>query len=262
MSAIVIQNNLVHYEAIGRGRESLVFLHGWLGSWRYWVPAMEELSATRRTYALDLWGFGDTDKVSVRYDIGAYVKLLSNFLNELGAQKISLVGHALGGVVALVYAAIFPDQVDKVMGVSVPLSSSSIGRPLSSFSGNGNALERLVSRQANFPEVLREVRKTDAEAVLYSMHSTMENDLRELLFGITPPVLLVYGEEDVFISPPKPEWTRDFAASVRSISLQGARHFPMLEEKNKFNRLLMEFLDVGGDLDSLRLKEEWRRRTH
>ena len=53
MSAIVIKEGLVHYEVIGRGRP-LVFIHGWLGSWRYWVSAMEELSTRYRAYPLDL----------------------------------------------------------------------------------------------------------------------------------------------------------------------------------------------------------------
>ncbi len=57
MSAITIENDLVHYEVLGRGRP-VILVHGWLGSWRYWVPAMQQLSSKYRTYALDLWGFG------------------------------------------------------------------------------------------------------------------------------------------------------------------------------------------------------------
>ena len=64
MSAIVIDGGLVHYEAFGRGKPVL-FLHGWLGSWRYWMRTMEEAADKYRTYALDLWGFGDTDKSKV-----------------------------------------------------------------------------------------------------------------------------------------------------------------------------------------------------
>ncbi|HDN79852.1 MAG TPA: alpha/beta hydrolase, partial [Chloroflexi bacterium] len=59
MSAIVIDGGIIHYEVIGRGRP-LIFIHGWLGSWRYWMGSMEELSPYFRTYALDLWGFGDS----------------------------------------------------------------------------------------------------------------------------------------------------------------------------------------------------------
>jgi pimeloyl-ACP methyl ester carboxylesterase len=61
MSAIFIDGQLAHYEVIGRGKPVL-FLHGWVGSWRYWVPTMQTISSTNRTYALDLWGFGDSAK--------------------------------------------------------------------------------------------------------------------------------------------------------------------------------------------------------
>ena len=59
MSAIMIEGSIVHYEALGRGRP-IVFLHGWVGSWRYWIAAMQVASTSFRAYALDLFGFGDT----------------------------------------------------------------------------------------------------------------------------------------------------------------------------------------------------------
>ncbi|HET9433568.1 MAG TPA: alpha/beta fold hydrolase, partial [Chitinophagaceae bacterium] len=60
MSALIIDGDVVHYEAFGRGKPVL-FIHGWLGSWRYWVPTMQAISDKYRAYALDLWGFGDSD---------------------------------------------------------------------------------------------------------------------------------------------------------------------------------------------------------
>ena len=123
MSALVLQGGVVHYEYFGRGRP-LIFLHGWLGSWRYWVPAMEELSARHRTYALDLWGFGDSDKSLARYDIESYVHLLGSFIRELGMRgPLPLVGHALGASVAVHYACDHPEEVDRVMAISLPLMS-------------------------------------------------------------------------------------------------------------------------------------------
>nr|HID12722.1 alpha/beta hydrolase [Anaerolineae bacterium] len=259
MSAIVIKDGLVHYEAIGRGKP-LIFLHGWLGSWRYWVPAMEELSGRCRTYALDLWGFGDSDKRRMHYSINAYVELLREFLDQLGIPRTSLVGHALGGVVALLFAARAPERVEQVMGVSVPLVGAAINRPLVGLSGNGEALTRLVARRANFPEVDLEASKADMAAVIYSMRSAMGRDLRRVLPPLDIPVLLVYGGDDPLIKPPQPEWLQDCDDNVRAIFLNGTQHFPMLEERNKFNRLLMDFLDAGGGLASLELKEEWHRR--
>ena len=260
MSAIVTKEGLVHYEAVGRGKPPLVFVHGWLGSWRYWMPAMEELSGRCRTYALDLWGFGGSDRLRMHYSIDAYVELLREFLDHLGIEHISLVGHALGGVVALLFAARSPERVEQVMGVSVPLVDAAIGRPLAGLPGNGEALARLVARQANFPEVGMEARRADVAAITYSMRSTMEHDLRRAMPPTDVPVLLVYGGDDPLVKPPQSEWLRNCDDNVRAIFLNGTQHFPMLEERNKFNRLLMDFLDAGDDLASLELKEEWRRR--
>jgi pimeloyl-ACP methyl ester carboxylesterase len=265
MSALVLERGLVHYEAMGRGRAPLVFLHGWLGSWRYWVPTMEELSVTRRTYALDLWGFGDSDKLRSgsdgdAYTVAAYVDLLEDFLDEMGIQRAGLVGHALGGLVALHFAARSPRRVRQVMGVSVPLAGTCIERSFAAFSGNGHALERLIGRRASFPEVEREARKADVKAIVNSLQSAMEHGLRNVSLPFHTPVLLVHGGQDPFFEAPQWELLRDISENGRVVLFHGVRHFPMLEATNKFNRLLMQFLNVGNDLDSLELKEEWRRR--
>jgi pimeloyl-ACP methyl ester carboxylesterase len=224
---------------------------------------MEELSVMRhRTYALDLWGFGDSDKLSSKYSIDAYVQLLRDFLDKLGVIHPTLVGHALGGLVALQFAAQAQDLVDQVVGVSVPLVGDAINRPLAGFTGNGDALTRIAARRAKFPEVEMdiEVRKADATAVVSSMNAATNSDLRPLLRPIDIPVLLVYGGGDPFIRSPEPEWLEGCDDHVRAIHLESAQHFPMLEERNKFNRLLKDFLDAGSDLKSLELKEEWQRR--
>jgi pimeloyl-ACP methyl ester carboxylesterase len=70
----------------------------------------------------------------------------------------------------------------------------------------------------------------------------------------------VYGGDDPLIAPPQSDWLQACAANVRTIFLDGARHFPMLEERSKFNRLLVDFLGAGQDLTALALKEEWQRR--
>jgi len=75
VSALIIDDELVHYEVLGRGRP-LIFVHGWLGSWRYWIPTMQVASAEYRAYALDLWGFGDTAKVPARYTLDAQADLV------------------------------------------------------------------------------------------------------------------------------------------------------------------------------------------
>jgi pimeloyl-ACP methyl ester carboxylesterase len=247
MSAIVIGEGLIHYEAIGRGRP-VVFIHGWLGSWRYWMPTMEELSSGYRAYALDLWGFGDSDKRGRVYSITAYIELLNRFLDKLGVVRPTLVGHALGGMVALLCASQAANDVEQVVGVSVPLTHTAVNRPLASVTGSGDVLARLAGRRVRFPEVEMGMQKADAV------------DLHRMLPSIGVPVLLVHGKDDSLVKLPEEEWLRNCGDNMRAIFMDGTRHFPMLEERNKFNRLLKDFLEAGDDLASLELKEEWQRR--
>ncbi len=121
MSAITIDNNLVHYEVLGRGRP-VVLLHGWLGSWRYWIPTMQQLSVKYRIYALDLWGFGDTDKEPTRYSFAAQVKLLTDFMDKLGIAKAAIVGHSLGAAVGITFARQFAERAPRLMLISPPLA--------------------------------------------------------------------------------------------------------------------------------------------
>ncbi|GAB4550331.1 MAG: hypothetical protein OHK0023_16100 [Anaerolineae bacterium] len=120
MSVISIDDGLVHYEVLGRGRP-VILLHGWLGSWRYWVPAMQHLSGKYRAYALDLWGFGDSGKDNRRYGITEQVTMLHNFFEKMGIPKAVLVGHSLGAAVALGFARRFPERSHRLMLISPPL---------------------------------------------------------------------------------------------------------------------------------------------
>ena len=153
MSAIILDDGLVHYEVLGRGRP-LIFLHGWVGSWRYWMPTMDNLSDRFRTYAFDMWGFGDSDHNAERYALEAYVTQLDRFMEELGVAKACLVGHSMGAAVALLFAEQFPDRVDRIMAVSTPLAAVAVSKRLIA-SGGSSMLDRMLGRRAvsDYPEV-------------------------------------------------------------------------------------------------------------
>ncbi len=120
MSAITIDDDLAHFEALGRGKP-VVLVHGWLGSWRYWVPAMRQLAGKYRTYAIDLWGFGDSAHDTSRYNFEAQVTLLGEFMDRMGIKKAALIGHDLGAAVVARYAVRNPDRVPRLMTVAPPL---------------------------------------------------------------------------------------------------------------------------------------------
>jgi pimeloyl-ACP methyl ester carboxylesterase len=145
------------------------------------------------------------------------------------------------------------------MAVSMPFLGTSINRRLMS-SEALTLFEKAFNRQPPNLEALQlETHKADEEAIISSVRSVMGLDLQRELLRIDQPVLLVHGDRDNVVLP--------FADShfggteqVRRINLSESRHFPMLDERPQFNRLLRDFL-VTDDVNSLSLKEEWRRRT-
>jgi pimeloyl-ACP methyl ester carboxylesterase len=262
VSAIIIDNALIHYEALGRGKP-LIFVHGWLGSWRYWMPTMEALSDRYRTYALDLWGFGDSDRNIQRYDIESYVLLVDQFMTQLGILRASMVGHSLGAAVAILSAVRSAERVDRVMAVSTPTADAGIGRRLTS--GGGSLIDRVLGRRGStdYSEVELEAAKTDPVAMTNSVKSLMSLEMRRVFDRLKMPTLLVHGDKDPFIGPLSIDDMRNIEDNVRPINLNESGHFPMLDEANKFQRLLRDFLETKpSDLGALALKEEWRRRMH
>jgi len=264
VSVVIIDNGLVHYEAIGRGRP-LIFLHGWLGSWRYWMPTMEALSDRYRTYAFDLWGFGDSDRNEQRYDLESYIAQLYQFIENMGLNQMpfTLVGHALGAVIALVYSSRGQNPPARIMAVSTPMPANTAARRLTA--GSGPILDRVLGRRgsADYPEVDQEAQKADPNAVAFSARSIMNLDLNRAMEKVNVPLLLIHGEKDPFITPPAVDALRLSEKNVKPLSLNDSKHFPMLDEAAKFQRLLKDFLETAPeDLGQLALKDEWRRRTY
>jgi pimeloyl-ACP methyl ester carboxylesterase len=265
MSAVVIDSGIVHYEAFGRGKP-ILFVHGWLGSWRYWMPTMEAVSDKNRTYALDLWGFGDSDKSNPRYTVSDYVALLSNFVENMGVRDAPIIGHALGATVALEYAVRYPDRVKKIVAVSLPVNPDSISRNLVDYANNSMMAKMLWWRQITYKEVQKEAEKTGAGVISQSLQSVAQIDIKSRLQSISQlqdamMMLAVYGERDDVIDPAPARELDGRWPNIRPVGLAESKHFPMLDETAKFNRLLKDFLDIEGDLSVLELKEEWRRRT-
>ncbi len=256
MSAVIIEGSLVHYETIGRGRP-VVFLHGWLGSWRYWMHTMEEICAGSRGYAFDFWGFGDTDRARGRGQINDFVKQIEAFMESVGMWRVTLVGHALGAAAALRFAGLFPTRVERIMAVSLPLTKNAVSRK-AMVGGRG-----LFGgyRWQDYAELSEELRKTDPTVIEPSIDSLDHDDLPAILAGLNMPVMLVNGSKDPIVRPFGEEALLTAGQNTRLVQFDDSRHFPMLEERGKFDRLIKDFLAAGDDLRALELKDEWRRRT-
>ena len=261
MSAIILDQAIVHYEALGRGRP-IVFLHGWVGSWRYWISSMQVSSTSFRAYALDLFGYGDTSHDDSCYSLDKQAAMVSRFLDEMGIGKIAIVGHGLGALVGFYFAAQQPGSVDRMMAVNCPLDFNSVNAKLRTSSA-AELVDWLSSRTPEAATALSDASKSDPRAIAASMNSFQSNGLFTQFRHTDVPCLLVYGQNDPSISVPPSENAASLSPNMHQINLEGSGHFPMIDDTARFNRLLIDFLalDSGVSPGELELKEEWKRRV-
>ena len=262
MSAILLDKTIIHYEALGRGRP-IVFLHGWVGSWRYWISSMQVASTSFRAYALDLYGYGDTTHDPLNYSLAKQAALVSRFLDELGIGKIAIVGHSLGALVGFYFATQQPASVDRIMAVNCPLDFNSINSRLKIASPAGELVDWLSDHSTESVSALSDASKADPRALTAAMNSFQTDGLFTTLRGTQMPCLLVYGENDAAIQVPEVESTESFGLNLHQINLEDSGHFPMVDGTARFNRLLTDFLALDSGLSprELQLKEEWKRRV-
>lgn len=258
MSVVYLDSGSAHYEVLGRGKP-VVFLHGWVGSWRYWLPAMQSTSISYRAYGLDLWGFGDSSKTH-GYDLDQQVLLIDGFLEKMGIGRVVLIGHGLGALAAMLYAWKYPQVVDRVMAVSYPLEENNLAGRVRS-SSPADLADWLLPHVPAADAARVELPKSDPEVVTASLSQLP--DLGAIWHQLATPCLLVNGASDPAVSAPRNEQLNEMPEQMNSVLFEQGGHFPMMDDSSKFNRLVTDFLGLasGESPQHLQLKEEWKRRV-
>jgi len=261
MSVVFVESAMVHYEVLGKGRP-VFFLHGWVGSWKYWIPSMQVASTSFRAYALDLWGYGETAHNQQAYNLDQQADMLYGFMDKLGIGKIALVGHGLGGLVGLNFARRWPKSVDRMMAINCPTEYEAVNTRLWT-AQPAELVDWLSNRTPESLSALSDTVKMDPLAVAASLAGLRANNLFGAVRQIYLPCLFVYGQNDPAVPPPSLEAQADVSHMMQYIVFEGSGHFPMMEETQRFNRLLIDFLalDSGASPQELELKEEWKRRV-
>ncbi len=256
MSIIVIDNQVFHYEVIGRGRPVL-FLHGWMGSWRYWLPTMRALSDQYRTYSFNFAGFGGSNTNGGRLGIDYYADQVMRFLDTMGIERVMLVGHSMGGMVALKTALDHPRRIGRLVTVGAPISGTSLSWLLKLTSRPELArtfvrmpqLRRFMFRRflgetadpAEY-EILDDSEKSTSATLSHTVLSMWRTDLRPELRRLAVPTLIVHGNRDEVVNPDQVRLFGTVPAAQVAL-LPDRRHFPFLEDEASFNLLLRRFLN-------------------
>jgi pimeloyl-ACP methyl ester carboxylesterase len=259
MSSITTDQGIVHYEVYGRGRP-VILLHGYLGSWGLWQETMAYLSRFYRTYALDFWGFGESDTKRDTYVVQDFVKMVDQFMDQLGIIQAPLVGHSMGGTVSLAMAIQYPQRAQKVVVIGSPIVGSSLSiilklfgrRPIGfvvyhnlwAFKLMYHVLAPFYSKDRHWTEMMdRDVSRTTLQAFFLSIGSLRCTDLRPQLGQINVPVMGMYGNKDIIVHPKQWKPLKEGVPHARIEVYPKAGHFIMLDEPPSFMETLKSFLD-------------------
>lgn len=259
------------YWAAGDKGPAILLVHGLGGFIENWVYNIGPLAKSHRVYAMDLPGFGLSDKTPLTRDLKVLVRFIADFMEAFSIEKASLIGNSLGGGLVLQFAIDYPDKVDKLVLVdnagmgrgviadfklcSLPL----IGELSVRTSRKGTAVLwrkivydsslvtpelvdlsfRLASQPGAKKALLAALR---AGIDIFGQRGDLVRQLLDSLKNIKKPVLVTWGDRDRIIPVAHARTAVEKIAGARLELFDRCGHMPQLEYPEKFNRLVLAFL--------------------
>ena len=229
----------------------MLFLHGIGGHRHHWSFQLKALSKKYRAAAWDARGYGDSDDYEGPLQFSSFVADVVRVLDHFGAQKAHLVGLSMGGRIAREVALRHPDRLR-----SLTLANTSPGFDALS----PEEVRRFVeSRRHRTPESMRALLGSRAdpaaheallksfkalhqESYLKTLEASVAQDRAARIEEIRVPTLVIAGTEDRVYPAPI---ARDMARRIpgaRLVEIEGCGHLSNLEQPERFNRVLMDFL--------------------
>jgi pimeloyl-ACP methyl ester carboxylesterase len=259
-----LEGNWIRYSVTGGGPPVLL-VHGWLSSSRGWRRLAERLAQRFTVYTLDLAGFGDSDKPISGYGIRYGSRLLYAFCAHFGLSRVAVIGHDVGGTMAMKLAADHPDVVGRLVLVATPADENQVDLPTLLWFATLPVIGPLFYTLGRFFRPLRrlwvrpfvldaedlteEVVDDAGKSTPAAVSKTLSVMQREISRGrlvrqagiVKIPVLLIAGEEDQIVDPrATDDWTRTVPAEV--VFLDECGHLPMLERTAEFDARVLAFL--------------------
>lgn len=261
----VFDGHLMLYRAGVRGGEPVVLVHG-LGpdGARDWAGLVPALAARHEVFALDLPGFGLSDKGNQLYTPDNYARVIDQAVAPRVGRPFALIGHSMGAAVALAYAAAYPQRVQRLILVDMAgvLHGTVYAESLARFgieqatglspdapwfdSMLRGLLARIDGLPVNRDLVLRlpalRQRLFRGDPAVIAAYALGEHDFSEALRRVTAPTLLIWGGDDK-VAPLR---TGQLAAATipgaRLRVLPGVGHAPQLQVPEQFNAIVLDEL--------------------
>jgi pimeloyl-ACP methyl ester carboxylesterase len=248
-------------EVRGKGDTALVFLHGWCGDRGYWKHQVDAFAPDYRIVALDQAGHGESGKDRKVWSVSSLADDVEAVVKDLGLTRVILVGHSMGGPVALLAAKRMPGTVVAVVGVDT-LQNAEFKMPEESAKGFLKAFETdfkgtmrgglsgLLNEKAD-PE-LKQWLVTRAEAqdqkmALGLMREMTALDTKALLKDVKVPIRCINsGGGYAFFAPTAVAVNKKYA-DYDAVLIENVGHYPMLEKPAEFNAKLREVLKNIAD---------------
>jgi pimeloyl-ACP methyl ester carboxylesterase len=270
---IELHGHQVVYRVAGDG-PPVVLIHGMVNASRHWAAVAERLAERHLVIAPDLIGHGDSATPRGDYSLGAHAAVIRDLLSALGIERATMVGHSLGGGIAMVYFWQFPERVDRLAlvssgglgdevspllrsaalpGASALISLATHRRVTGTLDRAGIALrERGSWIGAQLQAVARALRPLESpgqrEAFVQSLRAVIDRhgqrvsatDRLYLLRDM--PTLIAWGERDRTIPLEHGVAAHEAIPGSRFVTIPGAAHFPHLERPDELAGALLEFV--------------------
>ncbi|HEX6710373.1 MAG TPA: alpha/beta hydrolase [Rubrobacter sp.] len=255
----------IRYNVIGGG-PAVLLVHGWLSSSRVWDQLAGRLAQRFTVYTLDLSGFGESDKPLSGYGVRNGSRLLYAFCAHFGLTHANVVGHDLGGAMAVKLAADHPDVVGRLVVVSAPADEDQIDVPtmlwLATLPVVGpifyalGRVARPVRRMwmrpfvADSDDLTEEVVDDAGRSTPAAVSKSLSIARREISRGrlarqariIKIPILVVAGEEDQIVDPQSVGVWAGGVDKAEICLIDECGHLPMIERTAEFNAQILAFL--------------------
>jgi pimeloyl-ACP methyl ester carboxylesterase len=234
----------IHAVEYGTSGSPILLVHGLSGSSEWWYRNIPGLAAEHRVVVPDLIGFGRSRRPRIRLPtLDTVAGVMVEWMDALEIERPCLVGHSMGGQMAIHLAAGWPERVEHL----VLVDAAGVPRALSAgkllqFAAEVAPLWRWGDPRF-LPVIARDALRAGPWTIAQAIAHILRDDVRPLLPRIEAPTLIVWGERDTLV-PLSNSWEmRQGIPGSQLAVLRGAAHNPMVDRPADFNRLLLRFLD-------------------